>query len=229
MGTGLKLSVQSGDQVGAREVVLEDPQLIVAGFTGRDPTAVDAHIAELRELGVPAPPEVPVFFPLPNELLSLAPTVVRVRGGGTSGEAEPVLIRMPDGEIFVGVGSDHTDRELERESLAASKSACAKPLAGVVWPFAEVAPHWDELVLSAQSGADGRPYQRSTLADIREPSDLLGRIEPGEVDPARPVVLYLGTVALEDGFRFDRVFRAALQDPRSGRELVCAYEIREEE
>jgi hypothetical protein len=229
MGALLQLAVESTDRAVPEELTLDDPQLVVAGFTGRDAAAVDAHIEELKELGVPAPPEVPVFFPLPNELLSPVPTVVRVRGGGTSGEAEPVLIRMPNGDSYVGVGSDHTDRDLERESLAASKSACAKPLSASVWPFQEVASHWDELVLTAHSGDDGGYYQRSTLADIREPAELIGRLEGVDLDPRRPVVLYLGTVALANGFRFDAAFRVALEDPRSGRKLTCTYEIREEE
>jgi hypothetical protein len=225
----LKLLVEAGNGSAGETLSVEDPHLDVAGFTGRDPDAVRAHIDELGELGVPAPPEVPMFFPLPNDLLQVAPDVVQVRGGGTSGETEPVLIRMPDGSIFVGVGSDHTDRELERESLADSKAACPKPLGGVVWPFEEVEPHWDELILSAHSGEEPRSYQRSTLADLLRPADQLAGIEGRGIDPARPVVLFLGTVPLEDGFRFDNVFRAALSDPRSGRELVCAYQIREED
>lgn len=224
----LHLSIQRGGD-GDRALTLEDPQLVVAGFTGRDSSAVEAHIEELRELGVPSPPEVPVFFMLPNDLLRLAPTTVRVGAGGTSGEAEPVLIRLPSGQSYVGVGSDHTDRDLERESLEASKLACPKLLGTVVWPLDDVASHWDELVLSGHSGTDGRSYQRSTLAAIRTPGDLLERVERVELDAGRPLVLYLGTVALENGFRFDDAFRASLQDPHADRELVCAYEIREEE
>jgi hypothetical protein len=211
------------------DFAVEDPQLVVAGFTGRDEASVSAHIDELRELGVPAPPEVPMFFMLPNALLKLAPTVVRVRTSATSGEAEPVLIRLPSGESFVGVGSDHTDRDLERESLETSKLACPKVLGTRVWRLEEVAGHWDELVLVGHSGNDGSSYQRSTLDALRDPEEMLARVAAAGIEPDRPLVLYLGTVALVNGFRFDSAFKATLHDPRAGRELVCAYEIREEQ
>jgi hypothetical protein len=42
-------------------------------------------------------------------------------------------------------------------------------------------------------------------------------------------VVFLGTVSLVDGFRYDSAFRAVLRDPRTGRELVCTYEIDEVE
>jgi hypothetical protein len=219
----LQLSIEGS--AGAERLVIEDPQLVVAGFTGRDPAAVEAHIAELRELGVPAPADVPAFFHLPGDLLRIAPTIVHVRTSATSGEAEPVLIRLPSGDSYVGVGSDHTDRDLERESLEASKLACAKVLGERVWRLEDVAGHWDELVLAGHSGTSPNSYQRSTLAELREPADLLARLDGRRVDGRRPLIVYLGTVALADGFRFDSAFEATLLDPRSGRRLSCAYEV----
>jgi hypothetical protein len=209
------------------QLVLEDPQVVIAGFTGRDRAAVDEHIAELHALGVAAPPEVPTFWSMPSRLLSLAPAVACVPSATTSGEAEPVLICVPSGETYVGAGSDHTDRERERESLEAAKLACPKMLAPSVWRLDDVADHWDELRLLSRTGLDGDPYQRSTLAAVREPGDLLERLRAFGVDWERPLVFYLGTVAVLDGFRFDTRFEAILQDPRSGRELVCAYEVRD--
>lgn len=207
-------------------LVLEDPQVVVAGFTGRDEAEVRAHIAELGKLGVQAPSEVPAFFHLPSSALRVTPTVVVVHAPATSGEAEPVLIRLASGETFVGVGSDHTDRDAERESLDASKRACPKLLGPRVWPFAQVADNWDELVLSGHTGDAGDLYQRAPLATLREPADVLGRLTRARLDADRPLVTFLGTVALVDGFRFDDAFRATLSDTRRGRELVCAYQIR---
>lgn len=208
-------------------LLLEDPQVVVAGFTGRDAAAIEAHIEELRAVGVPAPPEVPTFWSLPSTALMLTPGVACVHGATTSGEAEPVLIRTASGETYVGAGSDHTDRERERESLDAAKAACPKMLCESVWPFGDVADHWDELELVGHSGPERTPYQRATLAALREPEDVLARARAFGVDDDRPLVLYLGTVELLDGFRFDTRFEATLHDPRSGRELVCAYEVRD--
>jgi hypothetical protein len=221
------LSIEAGE--GVQRLVLDDPQVVIAGFTGRDERSVEAHIAELMELGVPRPDTVPAFFIVPGDLLALSPAEVSVAAPRTSGEAEPVLVRMPSGECYVGVGSDHTDRALETESLAASKEACAKPMSATVWPLEDVLEHWDDLELVGETGPEAAAYQRSTLADLRRPEELLELAWGAGADPARPVVVFLGTVSLVDGFRYDSAFRAVLRDPRTGRELVCTYEIDEVE
>ncbi|MEY2534848.1 MAG: hypothetical protein QOF29_2758 [bacterium] len=210
----------------AERLSLDDPQIVIAGFTGRDEASVEAHIAELVALGIPRPETVPAFFTVPSSLLQIAPTEVAVDAPQTSGEAEPVLVRLPSGECFVGVGSDHTDRDLERESLEASKRACAKPIGEALWPLADVQEHWDELQLVGETGPEATAYQRSTLADLLRPEDVLELVWEAGADPERPLVVFLGTVSLEDGFRYDSAFRATLRDPRAGRELVCSYEIR---
>ncbi|MEA2324070.1 MAG: hypothetical protein QOD81_3920 [Solirubrobacteraceae bacterium] len=220
----LTFSVQTSE--GAERLSLDDPQIVIAGFTGRDEASVEAHIAELVALGVPRPDTVPAFFVVPSSLLRIAPTEVSVDAPQTSGEAEPVLVRLPSGECFVGVGSDHTDRELERESLEASKRACAKPIGEALWPLADVREHWDELQLVGESGPDAAPYQRATLAALLPPDEVLELVWQAGADAGRPLVVFLGTVSVEDGFRYDSAFRATLRDPRAGRELVCSYEIR---
>jgi hypothetical protein len=207
----------------------DDPQVVVAGFTGRDKVGVEAHIAELVELGVPRPDAVPAFFPVPSTLLELAPATVSVGAPSTSGEAEPVLVRTPSGELLVGVGSDHTDREIERHSLYDSKLACPKVLGRELWPLADVKAHWDELLLVGETGPEGAPYQRATLAALRPPEEILELVWAVGADRYRPLVVFLGTVALEDGFRYDSAFRARLLDPSADRELVCSYEIRSKE
>ena len=93
---------------------------------GRDEAAVRRHIEELAAHGIDAPPATPIFWLLPNWLLTLAPATTQVHTAKSSGEVEPVLLRMPDGEVFVTVGSDHTDRDLERSSLLLAKLTCPK-------------------------------------------------------------------------------------------------------
>jgi len=58
--SGVTFSVSSGPA--PRVVTLDDPQVVVAGFTGRDRASVEAHISELVGLGVPRPDTVPAFF-----------------------------------------------------------------------------------------------------------------------------------------------------------------------
>ena len=100
--------------------------LVVAGWTGRDQATVDGHMHELEALGVSRPASVPVFYRLATSLLA-QDDVIEVLGRKSSGEAEAVVMSF-GGTLWLGVGSDHTDRVLEAVSVAASKQACAKPL-----------------------------------------------------------------------------------------------------
>ena len=48
------------------------------------------------------------------------------------------------GRIFVGTGSDHTDRKVESYSVTVSKQMCDKPIAPVLWDLDDVIGHWDQ-------------------------------------------------------------------------------------
>ena len=148
-------------------------RLIVAGWTGRDRAAVDHHIAELAEIGVPAPSTVPLYYQCAPILLTQE-TEIQALGDETSGEAEPFLFKL-SGTVWLGLASDHTDRALEAHSVAASKQICAKPVAGALWAFDEVAAHLDQLHLSCEVFEAGAwvMYQNGTLADILPLPDLI--------------------------------------------------------
>ena len=96
--------------------------MVNAGYVGRDQATVKAHIEEMRRLGNPAPTSVPVFFMLTADNVTTADQI-DVLGTGTSGEVEYVLLLHED-EVFVAVGSDHTDRALEGASIGKSKQVC---------------------------------------------------------------------------------------------------------
>src|SRR3546814_15061821 len=49
---------------------------VIAGWTGRDPVAVEKHIAELEELGVRRPASTPIFYRV------AAPRLTTDGGGG---------------------------------------------------------------------------------------------------------------------------------------------------
>jgi len=57
----------------------EPTALVIAGWTGRDPAAVQHHIDELAALGVPAPSTVPLFYRVAGQQLTQRR---RDRGGG---------------------------------------------------------------------------------------------------------------------------------------------------
>ena len=74
---------------------------------------------ELEAEGIPRPPRTPMFYLLSAALLTTAADITVV-GGATSGEVECLLVSRDDG-LWVGLASDHTDRALERSSVAKSK------------------------------------------------------------------------------------------------------------
>jgi hypothetical protein len=196
-------------------------QLIVAGWAGRDREAVDHHIAELAELGVPAPSEVPLYYRVGADRLTVAPAI-HVVGGGTSGEAEAVVIAGAY-EIYVGVGSDHTDRDAEAHSVALAKQACPKPMSAQLWRLADVEAHWDDLKLRADAWIDGERvrYQDGGLSEIRPIRDLIdgfGGLAPG-------TAMFCGTIPTLQGLKPASRFEVTLEDPVRGRTLSHAYDI----
>ena len=203
-------------------VAVDDPLLVVAGFTGRDRDVVEEHIAELGHLGISPPERLPALYVLPNWLLRLDASAVQVAGAETSGEAEPVLVRLADGELFVTVGSDHTHRALERISYGASKLACPKTVCSSLWRVDEIAHQWDELLLKSYTGVELASYQEASLAALLSPTDLLAIVED-RVGLERPLILFMGTVPLRSEIRYADRFTARLS--RGHDVLESAYDI----
>lgn len=202
-------------------------RVLIAGFTGRDTHAVQSHIRELKELGVPTPAAVPVVYPLDGHLLVTAdmPEPIAVRGAFTSGEVEPVVI-VSGGRRWLTVGSDHTDRDLERQSIEVSKAACAKIVANEVIGLDEISD-MDKVEIASRIDGQDAPYQRGTLAQLlplpeleHKLGDLGFALEDGDV-------LFMGSIPVLDGrLRPTERFAATLRDPQSGAEITMSYASR---
>lgn len=208
---------------GGERLVFQAERLVVAGFTGRDRDKVHDHIDELERIGVPAPDSVPTFYDLHVDLLT-QDEVIAVESDRTSGEAEPVLFFAPEGRWFVGIGSDHTARDLERESIATSKAACPKPVGTDVFTYGDVRDRWDDLVV--RSRVEGELYQEARLEEILPIPRLLDALtEQVDVDQ-EGLVLFLGTVPLRtDEFVYGHTFHAELETPDEGRRTSFRYRI----
>ncbi|SDE80307.1 DUF2848 domain-containing protein [Limimaricola pyoseonensis] len=195
--------------------------LTVAGWTGRDRAAVDHHIAELAELGVAPPSQVPLYYRCGPELLTQSARI-DVLGADSSGEAEPLLV-MAEGKLWLGLGSDQTDRALEAHSVAHSKQVCPKPVARALWAFDEVADHLDQIELGSKILENGEwvSYQKGTLAAIRPLADLAqgGGLADGGA-------MLCGTLGAIGGVRPATRFRMRLADPVLNREITAEYEMR---
>jgi hypothetical protein len=198
--------------------------LIVAGWTGRDEKALHHHIEELAAIGVPRPSSVPVFYRISTANLTQTGRL-EVLGPDTSGEAEPVVVALQDG-LWLGVGSDHTDRKAETMGIALSKQLCAKVVGKTLWRLDEVERHWDQLILRAYVTIDGErlKYQDGPLSSMRNPSDLMSRAG-GEAKFVTGTIMYCGTLGAIGGIRPAAQFAAMLVDPVLGREMSCEYAI----
>lgn len=196
--------------------------LIIAGWAGRNEAAIRHHIDELAALGVPPPSATPLFYRAGAQLLTQS-TSAEVLGPDTSGEAEPVLVAFDDG-LWLGIGSDHTDRKLETVSVAASKQVCPKPVGPALWRLDDVVSRWDSLVLRSHAVVRGerRLYQEGTLAALRTPEDLIARM--GTM--VTGTLMFGGTLPAKSGIYPADRFEITLEDPLTGRVLSCGYDIR---
>jgi hypothetical protein len=211
---------------GGRSLTARIDSLVIAGWTGRDREAVEHHIAELEAIGVARPSTIPSFYHVGASLLTTADRI-DVIGAASSGEVEIVLLSLPEG-LYVGVGSDHTDRHIETVSVTAAKQMCPKPLGRMLWAFDEVEAHWDELILRSWVTANGvrRPYQEGAAARTLPPRELMSRYrgETGGLSPG--TVMFCGTLPVYGEVGGGDRFEIEIEDPRRHTKLQHAYVAR---
>ncbi len=205
-------------------------RMINAGYVGRNIKAVKAHIEELAKEGVPAPPEVPMVFPVLSHNITTAEEI-EVIGDKTSGEAEFVLL-LNENNIYVGVGSDHTDREVETVSIIKSKQICPNVLSKIVWDYEDIKRDWDTLMIQSwvkPIGSDDETlYQSASLETIISPEDIIELIRSKLTDKQmNSMVIFSGTVPiLTDEMICGYYFRSEIFNKKTGGRLTCAYHIK---
>lgn len=200
-------------------------QLVIAGWTGRDREAMEKHIAELEELGVPRPASTPVYYRVAASRLTQAPCI-EVSGDDSSGEAEFVLAQL-GGRLWVGIGSDHTDRKLETAGVTLSKQVCDKPIGTTFWAYDDVAPHWERLVLRSYIHEGGKRvlYQEGPVTTMRDPLELVAGWTDSAGQLPEGAAMFCGTLAAKGGIRGSQRFEMELHDPVLQRTLSHHYEI----
>ena len=199
-------------------------QAVIAGWTGRDPVARDKHIAELEAIGIARPATTPIYYRVAARRLTTADSI-EVSGGDSSGEVEFVLIGW-QGRIFVGAGSDHTDRKVETYSVTVSKQMCDKVMAPVLWEIEDVSDHWDQLILRSHAWIGGARvlYQEGTLDAMLPVKDLIARGFGGKGLPDG-CVMFGGTFAAKGGIRPASRFEFELEDPVLKRSIRHGYDV----
>jgi Protein of unknown function (DUF2848) len=219
-GSTLTLSLD-----GAAPVAAGIGELVIAGWTGRDRAAMEAHMAELEAIGIARPKSAPIFYRVAASLLT-TDSEIQVAGTESSGEVEAVILSLPGG-LHIGVGSDHTDRKVEAYNITVSKQACAKPLGPALWRFEEVADHWDDLVLRSWTTVAGkrRAYQDGPAAKMRHPFDLMERyLGAGKTLPVG-TAMFCGTQPVIGAIGPGERFEIELEDPVAGRKLSHSYAV----
>ncbi|MFN3890612.1 MAG: DUF2848 domain-containing protein [Beijerinckiaceae bacterium] len=219
--TNLDVQLVSADGAEAARVPVS--KLIVAGWTGRDRAAVEKHIRELEELGVKRPSSTPVYYRVAASRVTTA-AAIQVVGSASSGEVEFVLAQW-NGELWVGLGSDHTDRQVEAYDVTVSKQMCEKPVAATFWRFRDVEAHWDEITMRSHIVERGERvlYQSGKVSGMISPRELIAGFSPQGLPEG--AVMFCGTFAAIGGIRPAPCFEGELEDPVTGRRISLAYEI----
>lgn len=200
-------------------------KVFIVGYSGRDIEKTKEHIDELeRELGVKPPSKIPTIFECSKENVTQDEDLKFV-GQKTSGEAEYVILKDKD-EIYITIGSDHTDRALESISIYKSKQVALKPIGKEVWKFNDIKEHFDEIKLNSKQVINGKEveYQKGKLKDILPVETIIEELTKrvGNIDNA---IIFSGTVPLHDGFKFGEKFLAEMIDEKLNRKLRLEYNI----
>lgn len=212
---------------GSKPLIFSYTRMVNAGYVGRDQEEVHRHISELAKKGIPGPKETPTLYPvIPRNLVM--DDEVEVYGNETCGEVEYVLLVEDKDTVYVGVGSDHTDRHLEESDIPRAKQICPNIISHRVWPLSEVEDHWDDLVIEASVVKEGEEilYQQGALALILDPDALLKFVVSKLKSPLENLIIFSGTLgSLTGGFVFGEQFTAKLTDPKLNRNLSLSYKI----
>lgn len=221
--SGCTLDVSFVSRSGNSSAKITVASCIVAGWTGRDQAALEKHIVELEALGVKRPASTPIFYHVGYSRLTTA-NLIEVVGETSSGEVEYVLLQAR-GKLWVGVGSDHTDREVETYGVTVSKQMCDKPIGSTFWPMEEVEGHWDELMLRSFIIENGRrtPYQEGRLAGMLAPRDLISRYT-GRHEMPEGTIMFCGTFGAIGGIRPASRFEFEIEDHVLRRRIEHGYD-----
>ena len=223
----LKLYMEEGGK--KDELLFKLRRVVNAGYTGRDQEKVKRHIEELKREGIPMPESTPTVYEVISKLIYFDDEI-EVVGDKTSGEAEIVLL-CAGKDVYVGVGSDHTDRELESVSIIKSKQVCPNIMSNHVWNLKEVRKGWDEMMLrSWVKNDDGEKilYQEAPLSAMMAPEDLMAFVKNKLDDKdLNGVVIYSGTVPIiPDKINYNNYFEVELYNPKIGKRLGCIYQVK---
>ena len=152
---------------------------------------------------------------------------IQVEGQETSGEIEYVLL-VDGNSIYVTVGSDHTDRELERINILKSKQVSPAVLSDNLWNYKEIKDNWDQIQIRSWVLREGKRtlYQDSTLGTILPPEELIRSVQQRVKGSLEGIAIFSGTPPLlTEKIVFTDRFEGELLDPVLNRKITIGYSI----
>lgn len=196
------------------------------GWAGRNQDEVRKHALELEVHGIRGPKAIPEHFIVAPFVNTQQDEIVCI-GDKTCGEIE-FFFFVQEGEIYMGLGSDHTDRSLEAVDMIKSKGICQKPMSTQVWRYRDVKDHWDTLHLKAWQSVGGQEevYQDGVLGELLSLETLLDEAKK-LYQSLDNVMIWSGTISTVNGLVYGSEFRGELRDEELGRSLTIQYTIKE--
>jgi len=210
-----------------KQLDFEVLKIVLTGRTSRDPKEVKKHLDELRKAGanLSESKEVVVYHPKVPEGITTGERFEVLEGSKTSGEVEYVLF-LDKGNIYVGLGSDHTDRELINYSSTVAKQIYPTVIAPNVWRFEDVQDNWDDIIMRSWVFENGQRelYQEDKLEKMLRPEDIMEKVRAKVFGDMNGMIILGGTFATIKGeISFSSTFEMELFDPNSGRSIKHFY------
>src|SRR6478752_1045376 len=181
-----------------------------AGYAGVNQEKVQEHIDELAKLGVETPNTIPTLYPVANQLATYSGS-----------------FQVQHNEMYVTVGSDHTDRRLETFSVPMSKQACPNILAREVWKFEEVKDHWNQIELTCwiRSNGEEQLYQKGTCGELMSPEKLIENFKEMKIGQDGHV-FYSGTIGtVGNSLAYGDEYVIEMNDPVLNRVITHQYKL----
>jgi hypothetical protein len=223
----LNIQLELETKKGRSPYVFQYQRMVNAGYVGKNQDEVRRHVEELAAKGIPGPSTTPTLYPVVLNALTTADEI-EVYGEKSSGEVEYVLLVKDPGEVYVGLGSDHTDRFLEEVDIPRAKQICPNIMCSVVWPLEEVVNHWDDILMASTvtTNKEAIRYQEGRLGLLLNPEELMDFVQSKLGAPLKETVIFSGTMGMIGGdFLYGERFAAELVDDHLNRRLEIDYRV----
>lgn len=201
-------------------------RMINLGRTSRNPSDIMKHLEELKKAGIKVSPDIPSYNPKILDRITTGNKIEVLPNSKTSGEVEYVLLFTSDNSFYVTVGSDHTDRELEKYNVVLSKQICLNVISPKVWCYEDIRDHWDDLIMRAWVKKDDKRqlYQEGKLGEMLRPEELIEKVRLRVSGDLTGAVVYSGTFPIIGGkLNFNPYFEFELIDEKKRKSIRHSY------